>query len=125
MKTRLLIALTLAVAVTASVFAIWPVVADAPWEDTVSVTESTDVLQCQGALDYRVAVLANPPTRAGTTGPPTRNPEVVTVTDQDLLIRLLNDAERQIDRFCSNADRRAWRAFLSNIYSTRDLFKNR
>ena len=34
---RLLISalvLTLAVAVTASVFAIWPVVADAPWEDS-------------------------------------------------------------------------------------------
>ena len=37
---RLLIAslyLTLAVAITASVFAIWPVVADAPWEDSAPV----------------------------------------------------------------------------------------
>ena len=34
---RLIAALvvTLAIAVTASVFAIWPVVTDAPWEDTV------------------------------------------------------------------------------------------
>ena len=58
---RLLIAalaITLAVAVTASVFAIWPVVADAPWEnDTPVVVDRTAELRCQGALDYRNSII--------------------------------------------------------------------
>ena len=50
--------LTFAVAVTASVFAIWPAVGDAPWEDEVAVAveETTDV-RCEGALDLREAVI--------------------------------------------------------------------
>ncbi len=104
---RLLIAalvVTLAIAVPASVFAIWPVVADAPWESEVAVAESTDTLRCQGALDYRVAVVANPPTR-GHSGPGTLSLgspplPVVAVTDQAALQRLLDQAEREIARYC-------------------------
>lgn len=102
------LALTLAVAVTASVFAIWPVVADAPWEDDVPVAESSDALRCQGALDYRTAIASNPPThrvtedRKITISPPTLpDPrEGVVVTDQDALQRLLDQAEREIDYYC-------------------------
>lgn len=91
---RLLIAtlmLTLAVAITAAVFAIWPVVADAPWEDSVPVADSGDAVRCQGALDYRAAIVANPPTRpfGG------RN-----ITDQDAFQRLLDQAQREIIAYC-------------------------
>ena len=48
---------TFVIAVTASVFAIWPVVADAPWEDEaptpVVVSEDTDAIRCEGALSLR------------------------------------------------------------------------
>ena len=100
---RLLIAtlmLTLAVAVTASVFAIWPVVADAPWENEVPVADRGDTLRCQGALDYRAAIVANPPTRAQFSGPFFDDQGVATVTDQDALQRLLDQAEREIDLYC-------------------------
>lgn len=93
MKTRLLIALTLAVAVTASVFAIWPVVADAPWEDSVS----GDEVLCQGALDYRAEIAGNPPTRAEFDR---RSSTGVTVTDQDFLRQLLGGAQNLVDRYC-------------------------
>ena len=105
MKTQMLIALTLAVALTALVLATWPVVADAPWENEVAAVENNDALRCQGALDYRAAVAANPPTRAGggrqgnaVLGTSSIPP--VAVTDQDLLARLLTSAQSQIDRFC-------------------------
>lgn len=55
--------LTLAVAVGASVLAVWPIVADAPWEEEVAAptparqqeptADSTDRLRCQSALDLR------------------------------------------------------------------------
>ena len=90
---RLLIAalvFTLAIAVTASVFAIWPAVADAPWEDSTA-PDRTDEIRCQGGLDYRTAALANPPTRV-LVG--------VAVTDQEALQRLLGQAESEIARYC-------------------------
>ena len=54
------IIVTLALAVTASVFAIWPVVADAPWEDEVVAIPTVDrirEIRCQGALDLREALI--------------------------------------------------------------------
>ena len=83
--------LTAAVAVTASVFAIWPVVADAPWENDVPIAappiaDNSEALRCQGALDYRAAIVtANPSTSA---------------TTEFFLQRLLDDAEREITRYC-------------------------
>ncbi len=91
---RLLISalvVTMLVAVTASVFAIWPVVADAPWEDDVPVADSGDTLRCQGALDYRAAVVANPPMRSNLAGP---------YTDQVALQSLLDQAQREIVAYC-------------------------
>lgn len=95
MKTRLLIALLLAVAIAASVFAIWPVVADAPWLD--SAGNNHDEVLCQGALDYRVAILANPPTHVE---PRTLRGGGVAITDQDFLRQLLSGAQNLVDRYC-------------------------
>ena len=52
------LAVTLAIAIVAAVFAIWPVVADAPWEDeivvpTPVVVDRTDDIRCQGGIDLR------------------------------------------------------------------------
>ena len=49
---------TAAIAITAAVFAIWPVVTDAPWEDeivvpTPVVVDRTDDIRCQAAVDLR------------------------------------------------------------------------
>ena len=87
---RLLVAallLTVAVAVGASVFAIWASVADAPWEDEVPVaTEPVDrtrELRCEGALRLREQTMA----QAGEWS--------------DTRLRgYLADAEREIDRYC-------------------------
>ena len=98
---RLLISalvVTMLVAVTASVFAIWPIVADAPWEDSSApvVADRGDEVRCQGALDYRATIVANPPTRQrGLLGG-----GVATDTDQATLQRLLDQAEREIDLYC-------------------------
>lgn len=85
---RLLIAalvLTLAIAVTASVFAIWPVVADAPWEEDAPVMDRANELRCEGALSYRKVVLE----RFGTSGFSFQG-----WSEQ------LRQAEREIERFC-------------------------
>ena len=60
------LAVTFAIAVVASVFAIWPVVADAPWEDDVptpvAVEDGTDSIRCEAALGLRSSlVLAGRP----------------------------------------------------------------
>ena len=50
------LAVTFAIAVVASVFAIWPVVADAPWEDEVPtpvVQDQGEVLLCEAAIRLR------------------------------------------------------------------------
>ena len=47
---------TLTIAVVAAVFAIWPVIADAPWEDeivAVTPVDRTSELRCQEGLDMR------------------------------------------------------------------------
>ena len=42
-----------------AVLAIWPVVADAPWEDTTApvVVDRTDEIRCEAALRLREAVI--------------------------------------------------------------------
>ena len=53
---------TAAIAVTASVFAIWAGVSDAPWEQDVSVVEyRTEELPCTGALRSRRSIIAGGP----------------------------------------------------------------
>jgi len=59
---RLLIAalvVTLVIASTAATFAIWPVVADAPWEDDkiAQEVEDTDAIRCKAALSFRQAII--------------------------------------------------------------------
>ena len=85
--------LTLAVAVTASVFAIWPVVADAPWEDKPPTSSSRDEVRCQAALDLRAAILKDG-RDAYRTG--VQNPE----TYGNEYRRQLDDATREIARYC-------------------------
>ena len=43
--TRILPVLTFVIAVVALVLALWPVVADAPWEDGVTEAELAEILQ--------------------------------------------------------------------------------
>ncbi len=48
--------LTLTIAIVAVVFAVWPGVGDAPWEEDVVVVEPVDrtaKLRCEGALSFR------------------------------------------------------------------------
>ncbi|MCI0890695.1 MAG: hypothetical protein J4O04_07795 [Chloroflexi bacterium] len=80
------LAVTLAIAVTAAVFAIWPAIADAPWEDDTPVAEETDrtgELLCEGALRFREEAMA----QAGDLSP-------------NNLREFLADAQREIDRYC-------------------------
>jgi hypothetical protein len=92
---RLLVAglvLTLAVAVTASVFAIWPVVADAPWENEIATrqeqTSDLDGIRCEGALRLREAVVLSSQTTRG-----------LIFFSQDAEAQLAK-AEREIARYC-------------------------
>ena len=49
----------LAIAIVAAVFAIWPVVTDAPWEESAPavVDDGTDDVRCEGALSLRASVI--------------------------------------------------------------------
>ena len=71
------------IAIVAAVFAIWPVVADAPWEDDppaiVQPVDRTGEIRCQGALDMRIALINQ--------GYPASH-------------RFVADSEREIDHFC-------------------------
>ena len=70
--------------------AIWPAVADAPWEQEASapvVEDRTDEIRCEGALSYREAVIA-----AG------RRPQG-TFSSSDFRSEL-SKAEREITRYC-------------------------
>lgn len=53
------LAVTFTIAVTSSVFAIWPVVTDAPWEDDVPVTAIATPTFCENL--YRLFEGANDP----------------------------------------------------------------
>ena len=96
---RAIAVVALALAIVASVFAIWPVVADAPWQDDAApvIENRSDEIRCQGALDYRTAVLTSPPTRAGTILGGTNT---VAITDKAALQQLLDTAESEIARYC-------------------------
>jgi len=90
---RLLIAalvLTLAVAVTAAIFAIWPVVADAPWEASepvIAEERSNDTIRCDAALRLRETILS------GGWGGPGR-------ISRKMYEESLALAEQEIARFC-------------------------
>ena len=93
----------LAVAIVAAAFAIWPVVADAPWEDNapIIVDDRTDTVRCQGALSFRDSVIeagryAAGGVRRGTDRGP-GNPGGLRDYDEQLA-----KGEREIDRYCGN-----------------------
>jgi len=85
--------LSLTLAVTASVFAIWPVVADAPWEDDVNVpvvVESVDQIRCEGALRLRESVTEGLGNVSGR----------LAFRSIEILKGQLNQAQNEINRYC-------------------------
>ena len=89
------LAVTFTIAVTASVFAIWPVVADAPWEDDTPVVVDTDIdaLRCESALGLRADILAD---GREAYGDGVRDPEGWHVVYE----RQLSQAESEIQHNC-------------------------
>ena len=77
---------TLAIAIAAFVFAIWPVVADAPWVDDVAVVQPIDrtaEIRCEGALRYRDEAVA-----------------AFAVQRMSFFVARMEDAQAEIDRYC-------------------------
>ena len=95
----LLTVAALAIAIVAAVFAIWPVVGDAPWlDDAPAVSDSgTDTVRCEGALRYRDTIIAAGPYAAGIGGVANiaGNPDGVRDYDAQLA-----KAEGEIQRYC-------------------------
>ena len=102
--------LAFAVAIAASVVAVWASVADAPWEDDApAVIEETNDILCEGALSLRASVIA-----AGEfSGPSVPSGPIPRVPSIDDVASLpgnpgglrdydeqLAKAEREIERYC-------------------------
>ena len=98
--------MTFVIAVVASVFAIWPVVGDAPWEDDapavvddrIGDNDTTSDTRCEGALSLRASVIAAGrlnPGRIPVLGEEPSNPGGLADYDAQLA-----KAEREIDRYC-------------------------
>ena len=89
--------LTLTIAIVAVVFAVWPVVTDAPWEN--DAVDRTAEIRCDGALSFRETIIEAGPFSQGSfterfsTGP--GNPGGVENYDAQLA-----KAEREISRYC-------------------------
>ena len=82
MQTIAIHALTLTIAIVAVVFAVWPVIGDAPWEEEVVVVPTVDrtkEIRCEAALELREATILEGFRRDG----PSRTAN-----------------EREINRFC-------------------------
>ena len=83
----------LAIAIVAAVFAIWPVVTDAPWEDEVPtpvvVSDDTDAIRCEGALSLRGIAVEALGSRSD-----------VFFTGYQNIEAELAKAEREISRYC-------------------------
>ena len=93
MKTLALVALAVIVIAVLAGLAIWPAVADAPWEQEASapvVEDTTDEIRCEGALDLREAVIDAGQYRNGSSGK-------LTGAEFD---NQMDKAEREIARFC-------------------------
>ena len=100
MRAALLV--TFSVAITASVFAIWPVVADAPWEDSAPVEEDrTNQIRCEGALSYRNSIIeAGPYSSGGESLLPRRDTGVGNPDGVRNYESALGQAAREIARYC-------------------------
>ena len=81
---------TSVIAIVAAVFAIWPVVADAPWEDDAPApVDRTAEIRCEGALRFRDTALQ---AYAEFTG--------FRTSDREALAVVVGDAKREIDLYC-------------------------
>ena len=95
--------LTLTIAIVAVVFAVWPVVADAPWEDElvgVQPVDRTAEIRCEGALSYRDGIVEAGQYSSGRSFLPNEesvpgNPDGVPNYGEALA-----EAEAEIDRYC-------------------------
>ena len=103
MKTLALGVLAAAVIAILAGLAIWPAVADAPWEQEThvdEVEETTDV-RCEGALDFRNTVIEAGKYRSGSfnfnTGATANNGNPGGLRDYEAQ---LQKAEREIARYC-------------------------
>ena len=102
MKTLALGVLAAAVIAILAGLAIWPAVADAPWEQEASapeVEDRTDEIRCEGALDLRLAVIEAGiiRTTGGFNNPGDVGGGILTSSEYN---RQLAQAEREIDRYC-------------------------
>lgn len=90
MLQSILVSAIVVVAIVASIFAIWPVVADAPWEDSPSASvpagKDNRDLRCESALELRNSLL---------TEAPGRDRSRFSQFDRDL-----RDAKSGVVRFC-------------------------
>ena len=84
---------TAVIAVIAAVFAIWPALGDAPWEDEVPtpvvVSDDTDAIRCEGALSLRGIAVEALGSRSD-----------VFFTGYQNIEAELAKAEREISRYC-------------------------
>ena len=97
--------LVLVVAVVASVFAIWPAVADAPWEEKPAVAESAPDPRCEASLvmkaEARVAhalIPKGPAVFLVPIGESSATPNDVEARRE--LEELIEEADRDIRRYC-------------------------
>ena len=103
------LAVTFAIAIIAAVFAIWPAVTDAPWEDDApaAADDGNDAIRCEGALSLRASVIAAGQYSSSISGSPRgRVPRIGDdalpgnpggLRDYDAQ---LDKADREIDRYC-------------------------
>ena len=102
MKTLALGVLAAAVIAILAGLAIWPAVADAPWEQEASapvIEDGTDEIRCEGALNLRLAVIESGIIRISSGS--LNNPGDVGggILTQSEYNRQLAQAEREIDRY--------------------------
>lgn len=97
---------TSAIAIVAAVFAFWPVVADAPWEDDAG--DRIVELRCEGALALRVSIIEagefSPGSFSGGRRSCSGDAPIAAVPGNPSGIadydKALADAENEIHRFC-------------------------
>lgn len=82
---------TATIAIVAAVFAIWPAVADAPWENETSLRE----LNCEARLDFRVNIIEAGEFHSGIAIGAPVNADGVKDYDAQLA-----KAENEIERYC-------------------------
>lgn len=94
---RAIAVVALAVAIIASVFAIWPVVADAPWEDdTIIEIERDEPATTDPRCETAIAIKAEATIALALE----REISLDAVAARSALRRVIGEAEREIDLYC-------------------------